>query len=310
MRSGKSSGNIVSLLFIIIPIIFVIVGLWFFPYPVSEEVKGILPIPLFGSLALLFIGFILKKQKIAHIIRITGWMILAFYWSTQPNTLYFGEGQDFVNAFLCIVGVFVLSYVAYHEWLSIKRNEEVTCLDWFAGVASIAGLIYFIAELTPLAPWLIDVVAAHSAWLLNLFTGVAEAQGPNIYYNGEFAVNIIFACTAVQSMVIFVGMILPLQKVSMKKKIYGLLVTILPIYFLNMVRNASIAYLLAEDITSFNMAHNILGKGGSLLALVVLLFVVIKVIPEVFDKILELTDLAKRNGPLEKGMKKLIGRKT
>lgn len=310
MVNNKSSGNIVASLFIIIPIIFVIVGLWFFQYPASEEVKGILPVPLFGSLALLFIGFILRKQKIAHTIRIVGWLILAFYWSTQPNTLYFGEEEDFVNAFLCIVGVFILCYIAYHEWLSIKRNEEIECLNWFTGVASIAGLIYFIMELTPLAPWLINVVAAHSTWLLNLFTGVAEVQGPNIYYDGAFAVNIIFACTAVQSMVIFVGMILPLQNVSMKKKIYGLLVTVIPIYLLNMVRNAGIAYLLAEDVTSFYVAHNIIGKGGSLLALVVLLFIIIKVIPEVFDRILELTDLSKRNGPLEKAIKKAIGRKT
>ena len=105
-------------------------------------------------------------------------------------------------------------------------------------------------------------------------------------------------------------MILPLKNVGLKRKMYGLLVTVLPIYLLNMVRNAGIAYLLAEDVTSFYVAHNILGKGGSLLALIVLLFVVIKVIPEVFDEILALTDLSKRNGPLEKGMKKIIGRKT
>lgn len=310
MENSKSSGNIVVSLFIIIPIIFVILGLWFFPYPISEEVRELLPIPLFGSLILLAIGFLFKKQEITHKLKIAGWIILAFYWSTQPNTLYFGEDHDFVNAFLCIAGVFILCYMAYHEWLSIKRNEEIECLNWFAGVASIAGFIYFIVELTPLAPWLIDVVAAHSGWLLNLFTGTVEVYGPNIYYNDAFAVNIIFACTAVQSMVIFVGMILPLQNVGMKKKIYGLLVTVLPIYFLNMARNAIIAYLLAEDATSFYVAHNIIGKGGSLLALVILLFIVIRVVPEIFDEILALTDLSKRNGPLEKAIKKAIGRKT
>ena len=143
-----------------------------------------------------------------------------------------------------------------------------------------------------------------------MFTGVVETQEEGVYYNGMRIVNIIFACTAVQSMVIFVGMILPLQNVGMKKKIYGLLVTVLPIYFLNMVRNAGITYLLAEDVTSFYVAHNIIGKGGSLLALVVLLFVVIKVVPEIFDEILALSDLSKRNGPLEKGIKRIIGRKT
>jgi len=264
MENSKSSGDMVASLFIIIPIIFVILGLWFFPYPISEEVRELLPIPLFGSLILLAIGFLFKKQEITHKLKIAGWIILAFYWSTQPNTLYFGEDHDFVNAFLCIAGVFILCYIAYHEWLTIKRNEEVACLNWFAGVASIAGLIYFIVELTPLADWLINVVAAHSGWLLNLFTGVVETQKEGVYYNGMRIVNIIFACTAVQSMVIFVGMILPLQNVGMKKKIYGLLVTVLPIYFLNMVRNAGITYLLAECGTQhYRQGWKLIGTSSS-----------------------------------------------
>ena len=59
----------------------------------------------------------------------------------------------------------------------------------------------------------------------------------------------------------------------------------------------------------FNIAHNIIGKGGSLIALVILLFIVVKIVPEVFDEILNLTDLYKRNGPIEKTIKKLLGGK-
>jgi archaeosortase A (PGF-CTERM-specific) len=199
--------------------------------------------------------------------------------------------------------------MAYHEWLSLKRKERVECLNWFVGVASLAGFIYFIVELTPLAPWLIDTVAAHSGWLLNLFIGTVEVYGPNIHIDGVFVVNIIFACTAMQSMVIFVGMIIPLKKVSLNKKFYGLLATVVPVYFLNMIRNGLISYLLAEDITSFYIAHNIIGKGGSLIALVLLLVIVIKIVPEVFDEIICLADVYKRNGPLEKSFSKVFGRK-
>ena len=66
---------------------------------------------------------------------------------------------------------------------------------------------------------------------------------------------------------------------------------------------------MGEKITSFYIAHNIIGKGGSLLALIILLFIVIKIVPELFDEIICLTDLPKRNGPLEKYFKKLIGEK-
>ena len=306
-RDSNSEGNI-AWLFLIVPTILIILGVLYFGYPISEETRMILSIPLFISLILLIAGFFLKV-RFANNLKITGWVVFGFFWSTKINELYFGVDGDIVNAFLCVAGIYVLFYMAYHEWLSLKKKEKVECLNWFAGVASLAGLIYFIVELTPIAPWLIETVAAHSGWLLNLFIGNVEVYGPNIYIDGVFVVNIIFACTAMQSMVIFVGMILPLRKVSLNKKFYGLLATAVPVYFLNMVRNGLISYLLAEDITSFYIAHNIIGKGGSLIALVILLLIVIKIVPEVFDEIICLTDLYKRNGPLEKSFSKVFRRK-
>ena len=139
--------------------------------------------------------------------------------------------------------------------------------------------------------------------MLNLATGNTEVYGVNIYCDGQFAVNIIFACTAIQSIVIFVGGILPLQQTKWKRKMYGLLITVIPIYLLNLVRNALIAYLVKDNHDFFFMAHNVIGKGLSLLALILLLIIVAKIIPEIFDEIISLTDLPKRNGPLEQRIK-------
>ena len=111
-------------------------------------------------------------------------------------------------------------------------------------------------------------------------------------------------------MVIFVGMILPLKNVNAKRKFYGLLVTVVPVYFLNLVRNALVVYLTGvygHDF--FPTAHNIIGKGGSLVALIILLVIVIKVIPEVFDEILGLADLYKGDGPLEQSFRKIWRKK-
>ena len=307
-REKYPEGTIASL-FIIIPTAFIIIGLLFFPFPVKEEVKALLPIPLFIGLILLVVGFLLKREGISNKLKIAGWGVFAFYWSTLPNTLYFGEGGDFVNAFLCIAGVYVLFYLAYHEWLSMRRKESIECLNWIAGASAIAGFIYFVIELTALAPWLIETVAVQSGWLLNIFIGNVSVRGVGIFYEGSQVVSIIFACTAVQSMVIFVGMILPLPKVGLKRKMCGLLITVVPIYFLNLIRNALIVYLVKDDSGLFFMAHNVIGKGGSLLALIILLFIVIKIVPEVFDEIIDLTDLYKRNGPLENFIKKTVWRK-
>jgi archaeosortase A (PGF-CTERM-specific) len=282
----------------------------FFPYPFLGVIEIILPLPLFIGLFLLGIGSFLKKEKLTNKLKIAGWMVFSFYWSTQINSLYFAEQGDFVNAFLCIIGIYVLFYVAYHEWLSLKRNEKVECLNWIAGATAIAGLIYSIIELTPLAIWLIEIVAGQSGWLLNIFTGNVSVDGRYISYNLAH-IRIIFACTAVQSMVIFIGMILALKKVNKKRKIFGLLVTVIPIYFLNLIRNAGITYLVGTyNNDFFNIAHNIIGKGGSLIALVILLFIIIKIIPELFDQIINLTYLYNRNGPIEKTFKKIIGEKT
>ena len=308
MEREKYSEGAIASIFIIIPTAFIIIGLLFFPFPINEEMKALLPIPLFAGLILLGLGSFLKKEGITNKLKIAGWGVFAFYWSTQPNTLYFGEGEDFVNAFLCIAGVYVFFYLAYHEWLSMRRKESIGCLNWIAGASAIAGFIYFVIEFTPLAPWLIETVAAQSGWLLNIFTGDVTVDSVWINY-GSADIRIIFACTAVQSMVIFVGMILPLTKGDIKRKFYGLLVTVVPIYFLNLIRNALVAYLLGNNITDFYMAHNVIGKGGSLIALVILLFIVIKIVPEVFDEIICLTDLPKRNGPMENFIKKTVWRK-
>ena len=312
MKTTNYNESTVTLIFLAIPTIFVIAGLLFFPYPeISPDLPKWMLIPLFGSLFLLGVGFLYKNERIASKYRMAGWVIFSFYWATKINSLYYGEDGDFVNAFFCIAGIYVFFYVVYHEWLSIKRNERVSCLNWISGAASIAGFIYFGIENTPFSPWLIESVAMQSGWLLNAFTGNVDVYGVNIFYNGAFAVSIIFACTAIQSMVLFVGMIIPLKKVDLNRKIYGLLVTLVPIYFLNLIRNAFIAYLMGTKTTSFYIAHNIIGKSGSLIALIILLFIVIKIVPELFDEISCLIDLYKRNGPLEKTIKRMfLGKKS
>ena len=122
MEREKYSEGVIASIYIIVPTAFIIIGLLFFPFPINEEMETLLPIILFAGLILLGIGSFLKKEGISNKLKIVGWGVFAFYWSTQPNTLYFGEGEDFVNAFLCIAGVYVLFYLAYHEWLSMRRK--------------------------------------------------------------------------------------------------------------------------------------------------------------------------------------------
>lgn len=306
VEENTSEDNKTAFLFLIIPTIMLIIGYFIYPYPPEDTAVTLIQIPMSIGIILLGIGFFIKKEGIGNKLKILGWMVFAFYWATQPTTLYLGEDGDLFNALICIIGIYILSYVAYHEWLSLKRNENIGCLNWIAGASCIAGIIYFGIELTPLELWLRETVAAQSAWFLSIVTG-EEVFVNGVHIGYKLApIRIIFACTAVQAMVIFVGMILPLPKVEIKRKIYGLLLTILPVYVLNVMRNSLVIYLVGNDITDFSIAHNIIAKAGALISLIVLLFIVIKIIPEIFDEITSLTELPKRNGPIEKNFKKYI----
>lgn len=266
---------------------------------------------MFLGLIFLGIGFFYKVKNTASWLKIVGWVLFSAFWTTMPSYLYLSEGGDVFNAVVCIIGVYVLLYVAYHEWLSIQRNDHVSCLNWIAGGTFLAGGIYYTIEngiIPGVKEWLIETVAAHTTDLLHIFGVNAERNQDLIMYN-NMPVSIIFACTAIQSMVLFVGMIGALPRVSIKRKTVGLLVTVVPIYFLNLIRNAGVVYMVGSGMVSFELAHNVIGKAASLLALIVLLFITFKITPELYDEIMGIIDLSKRGGPVERFFGRLLGKK-
>jgi len=294
----------------LVPTLMLLIGYVLFPWPLRPIDYPVVYTPLFLGLILLGIGTLLKPVRYGHIVKIIGWGSFAFYWALMPNFLYFSEDSDVFNAAVCIIGIYVLCYFAYHEWLSLQRKEHVSCLQWIAGGTALAGLIYFIIEKTVVADWLIQLVTQQSGWLFNIVVGGGvEAIERSIFYNGTFVVNIIFACTAVQAMVLFVGMILPLPRVPALRKLASILLTVIPIYILNLGRNALISLLVKNDPDLFFIAHNVIGKIGALLVLIGLLYIMFKILPELFDEIMCIVDLPKRNGPVEQWFSALIGKK-
>lgn len=311
-RSSEIKNRWVVLSYFLIPTVMLMVGYLLFPYPPSTFARQMSFIPLFLGLIFLGIGFFYKKKNTASWLKILGWCMFTFFWATMPSFLYFSEGGDVFNAAVCIIGVYVLLYLAYHEWLSIKRNEQISCLNWIAGGTFLAGIIYFTIEngiIPGLSTWLIETVAAHTTDLLHLVGLNVSRMGDLIIFN-NLPITIIFACTAIQSMVLFVGMIGPLPRVSLKRKVLGLLATIVPIYFLNLIRNAGVVYMVGSGMTSFEIAHNVVGKLGSLLALILLLFITFKIVPELYDEIIGIIDLPKRKGPVELFVRRVLGKKS
>lgn len=286
-----------------------------------------------GSLLLLGLGFWLSggdrrllgrklSQRAGFELSLAGWLALGLYWWTQVE--HFVLIRDPVNALFCAAALPFFGYLAYHEYLSARWNRAYPALRWVAGMTVVAGGIYFAVERVPyLAGWLIEVVARQSVWLLDLFgptatlEGIDWGEGSRWYRPGSAHeevrvgvaadwkdpmaphVNIVLACTALQSMIIFVAAVL-VTRAAPRRRLYAFLVTVPVIYGLNLIRNAVVIWLTYENVwgaDTFFWAHAVIGKGGSLVALVFLALAVFHFLPEMQDYILDLMDLPRREPP-------------
>lgn len=270
----------------------------------------------FFSLGLLGAGFVVKDRR-KHLLRAAGWVLFGFYWPFQAPEYFWptkAAEPDPINGYFTLFGPLFLWYIAYHEYKSYQWNEDPQALRWFAGASFTAAITYFlIYEIPAITRWIIHETALQSAWLYNwLFYGGAPRATvfqdrlgeSHIYLNGgtEYAVTVVLACTAIQSIMIFVGAIYCLEA-EKRRKLLGYLYTVPVIYVLNLFRNAGIVYGYKDlnwsmfGMDSFEWMHAYVGKIGSLVAMVVIALAVFATLPELHGNILDLFDLRKRKAP-------------
>jgi archaeosortase A (PGF-CTERM-specific) len=275
----------------------------------------------FVALAFLGAGFFVKGRS-KHALRIAGWLSFAIYWPTQSMQFFSGSEPDPVNGWFTLLSPLFFGFLAYHEWQSRKWGEDPRALRWVTGTAFVAAGTYFaIYKIPGMTDAMIGMVAYQSSWLLGALFGVPNhvqvdwTQPIDSRYNlyldqaggsVAYAVTIILACTAIQSIMIFVGAIAITEgsKADLRKRqLKALAYTTVPIYVLNLFRNAGIVYgykilgLTCCGVDSFEFMHSWVGKGGSLLALVLIALAVFKTLPELHQNILDLFDLPKRRKP-------------
>ena len=171
---------------------------------------------------------------------------------------------------------------------------------------------------------MIHLIAEQSIWILNVldlettlgaldygegsrwYRPASEHQEVRVSVEGESwqhldapTVNIVLACTALQSMIIFVGGVI-CTKAPYNRRFYAFLATVPPIYILNLIRNAGVIWLTYEHVwgdDTFFWAHAVIGKVGSLIALIFLAIAVFHFLPEMQDSILGVIDLPLREAP-------------
>ena len=270
-----------------------------------------LDVILFGGILLFGVGGFWKDRR-CHLARAIAWALFGIFWFVQlPNFL---DQGDPVNSLGAAVALPVFLFLAHHENLSYKWNEEYQPLRFLAVGAFWAAGIYFVVDRVPaISGGLISVVADQTAWLLNGIapgygvgpvdyagnTGLWRANGEPIYapvtFGGAPIVNIILACTAIQGITITAALV-PGTSDPPKRKALVLAILVPVTYAMNLVRNVVVIYFYNEG-GEWEFVHNGYGKGLSFLVLMVLMLVAFWLLPELYLNINGVFELPWRRRP-------------
>jgi len=216
-------------------------------------------------------------------------------------------------------------------WEGQETSEDTRkALNWARGAVAFAGGPYLlIAHM----PWLnvlaIGVVASQSAWMLR-FSGGQDIQLGETWVNtdagvvtwdawegnrwfsaemiGEYpihteliladgsmiGINFVLACTALQSLVVFIGAISVLD-IDWKRRLRALFLVVATIHILNLFRNAGLIWMHLtyatwefNGLSVFDFGHAYVARVVSLFAMFLMALIMFDILPELHKHILRL----------------------
>ena len=219
-----------------------------------------------------------------------GWIFLSIYLSMQPGTYI--ELQDYVNAFLVLSAAAASLFIAYIMFNARDKKEGgYEVFISLSRASAVGGIIYFLfAEIGFLNSMIISTVTNQAIWVTGKFGFPVEQVAWNEFAVNGMIVEIILACTAIESIALFSGIISSAAGVSASQKFKAFMISVPVVYILNLIRVSftASAYGLSwfgPPDESFHISEHIITKAGSLLALFLISFMVFKILPEVSDMI-------------------------
>jgi archaeosortase A (PGF-CTERM-specific) len=237
---------------------------------------------LWLSLVLLLVSALTRVSTLAGL----GWMLFGIYWIGKPG--YYVSIEDYFNASLTVVAGILCMYMA---WIILFKSCRSRSCEWASFAAAVCGIVYFpFAEVEILKNWLIGQTTLITVHLLQAFSVTVSLQSWNIMALNGRSVEIILACTAIESIALFIGVILSVRAPPVRKAA-ALAVSTIMIYSLNIVRNAFVMAAYGQawfGDDSFIIAHNLIAKAGSTVALLLIAYFVLSILPELLDLIDEL----------------------
>lgn len=252
-----------------------------------------------AALSLLGAGFLWKDRR-SHLLRMAGWSLEGIFWLTKvPHYL---DIDDQFNALGALAACPIFLYLGYQEHLSHRWNDDYPPLKFVTGAMFIAGMGYFLIDnFPPLSQFMIDVVAHQSVWLANLpgyDFGVGDISPVRaLLTNMNVPISIVLECTAIQAYFVAGAFLFGCRGPWLKRAIAFLIIAP-TVWLVNLFRNAIVIIMVHNNGSeSFDFAHNVLGKGLSLTALVLMVLVAFILVPQLYEDINGLFELPWRKGP-------------
>ncbi|KAF5411250.1 MAG: hypothetical protein C5S38_09610 [Candidatus Methanophagaceae archaeon] len=253
----------------------------------------------FIAIGLFLLGLVFRKRGFA-----------AFGWVAFASYSVFVTHDCFVNGdyFYTVVNLVFLVLSLLLAFLMVTATENDKLFFSITRIAFITAALYFpFAEIPALRDSLIHITAKITANVLNILNpGSVYMNTPLSYIYSTYSsceVEIILACTAIESIVLFAGIIFGVHA-PMKRKLKAFFVSVPVIYALNIFRNVFVitAYfdqwfaspswvrfshglVRSTQEQSFDIAHNVLARMGSMVILIIIAYAVFMILPEVLDLI-------------------------
>jgi len=244
------------------------------------------------------------------------WLAAIYYFTVEQKSVIEGVGS--------IVAVPLSIYVGY---LLARGRDSLFTLS---RAVAVMGLIYLPAVTIPVVrQTFIETVTDQTAWVINLlgfqpevvdglYVGdyrIADKIHPYestfLYYDGDHPITytVRIACTGVGSIAI-IGGIVAAVKAPLDRKLAALAVSVPIIYVLNVLRNVFISLSLGEQalqvfpnvvmslfalgdprLVSYIVADRIIAQSLSVVALIAILWLVVRQLPEVLTLVEEVAYL-------------------
>jgi len=252
---------------------------------------------------------------------VTAWGLFGLFWLVLVPHFVLVQ-RSIVEGIGSIAAVPLSLYVGYLLWNGRDSLFTLSKAVGFMGLIYLPFAYLPLVESNPLRKWIIETVAGQTAFLLSLIgvepqlvTGASvldPVPSSDYYYLSTFyfpgaeqpiTYTIIVACTGIGSIAILAGAILAVEA-PMRRKLRALAVSVPVIYGLNLVRNVFIATMFGQqrmqwftdtvmtlfgtdDIqkVSYYIADRMLAQFGSVVALVVITWLIVRELPEILSLI-------------------------